>query len=107
MSIAVVSYVEDEPGVSILLEELFKLGRHDSYRKRHAAMLLVEALCRQGNANLTEHLPQLIIFAAEAMVDDNEEVCLSACASLEALVSKVTQFIIPAYLLSTKLFYRN
>ena len=89
MAINVVSCVEDEPGVSIVFEELYKAGRHDSYRKRQAAMLLIEALCNCANANLTEHIPQLVIFVTEAMANENEQVCQTACASLEALVTKV------------------
>ncbi len=89
LAINVVSCVEDEPGVSMVFEELYKVGRHDSYRKRYAAMLLIEALCNTNHANLADHIPQLVIFVTEAMSDDNEEVCQAACASLEALVTKV------------------
>ena len=92
MAVEVVSCVKEEPGVSILFEELFKIGRHDSYRKRETALMLIKALCDEASSNLTEHLPQLMIFVAEAMADDNEGVCLTACASLEALVSKVTVY---------------
>ena len=90
MGIEVVSCVKEEPGLSIMFEELYMMGRHDSYRKREAAMILIKSLCNEPSPNLVEHLSQLIIFVTEAMSDDNEGVCLTACASLESLVSKVT-----------------
>ena len=90
MAVKVVSCVQEEPGVSIMFEELFKFSTNASYKKRHASMLLIEALCNGGHSNLSEHLPQLVIFVTEALSDSNEEVCQTACNALEALVSKVT-----------------
>ena len=86
---SVVLSIQEEPGLSVLVEELFKVGRHTSDSRRHAALLLLEALCSRCRTNLNEHVAQLIIFTTESLADKSQEVCESGWTALEALVTKV------------------
>ena len=88
-AVGVVLSVGDEPGVSILIEELFKCGRANSDNKRAAAMMLMEAFCSKSTADLSEHIPQLLVFAAESLTNHNQRACEKAWLALDALVTKV------------------
>ena len=94
---SVVLSIQEEPGLSVLVEELFKVGRHTSDSRRHAALLLLEALCSRCHANLNEHVAQLIIFTTESLADKSQEVCESGWTALEALVTKV-RYIVQSYI---------
>lgn len=52
-------------------------------------MMLVSALCSRSSAELGEHLPQLLIFTAEALNDPSDGVCGKAWLALEATVKVV------------------
>ena len=82
----VVLSVHEEPGSSILIEELFKAARVMNSETRAASMGLLHALCDRSTADLTEHIPQLIIFTAEALNDPSDIVCERAWHALEATV---------------------
>ena len=82
----VVLNVRGEPGPSFLIEELVKSARDTKPERRAAAMLLMYAFCARSSADLTEHVPQLIIFTAEALNDPSDEVCEKAWLALEAVV---------------------
>lgn len=81
--------VSGEPGLSILIEELCKAGRHTKDTKRIASLGLLEALCSRSTADLTDHSAQLLIFATESLTDTNDGVCEKAWLMLEAIVTKV------------------
>ena len=53
---------------------------------RAAAMGLLQAMCSESSCDLSEHIPQLIIFSAEALNDPSDSVCVKAWLTLEALV---------------------
>ena len=89
-AVGVVLSVSQEPGVAILIEELFKAGRSKKESIRAAAMMLFEAFCSKSTANLVDHTPQLLIFATESLTNPNESVCERAWLALEAIVTKVT-----------------
>lgn len=80
----------EEPGLAILIEELFKMGRSDSSSLRVAAMGLLLALCDRSTAPLLDHAPQLIVYATESLSDEEDEVCVRAWGALKALVTKVS-----------------
>lgn len=82
--------LQGEPGPAILIEELVKAAKKESPQTRAAGMGLLQTLCSKGSADLTEHIPHLIIFTTEAFNDPSDAVCERAWLSLEALV-KVQQ----------------
>ena len=85
----VILSVTTEPGPAMLIEELVKASRSFREGERAATMSLVLALCSKSSAELTEHLPQLLIFTAEALNDPSESVCERAWLALEATVKVV------------------
>ena len=93
-AVGVVLSVGQEPGVAILIEELFKAGRSKNESIRAAAMMLFEAFCSNSTANLVDHTPQLLIFATESLTNPNESVCERAWLALEAIVTKVTALLL-------------
>ena len=82
----VVLSVQNEPGPSYLIEQLVKTAADTRLERRAAAMSLIHVLCDKSPADLTEHVPQLIIFTTEALNDPSEEVCQKAWLALEATV---------------------
>ena len=86
----VVLSVCEEPGLAILIEELFKMGRSYTSSLRVAAMGLLLALCDRSTAPLLDHAPQLIVYATESLSDEVDEVCVRAWGALKALVTKVS-----------------
>ena len=86
----VVLSVCEEPGLAILIEELFKMGRSDRSSLRVAAIGLLLALCDRSTAPLLDHAPQLIVYATESLSDKEDEVCVRAWGALKALVTKVS-----------------
>ena len=82
----VVLSVQNEPGPSYLIEQLVKAAADTRLERRAAAMSLIHVLCDKSPADLTEHVPQLIIFTTEALNDPSEEVCQKAWLALEATV---------------------
>ena len=85
----VVLSVKNEPGPAVLIEELIKASQSLRKEERVAAMKLVLAFCSRSSADLTEHLPQLLIFTTEALNDPSEGVCENAWLALEATVKVV------------------
>lgn len=85
----VVLSVKNEPGPAILIEVLVKASRSMREEERVATMTLVLALCSRSAAELNEHLPQLLIFTAEALNDPSDGVCEKAWLALEATVKVV------------------
>ena len=63
-----------------------KAAKKESPETRAAAMGLLLAMCSRSSADLSEHVPQLIIFVTEAFNDPSDPVCERAWLSLEALV---------------------
>ena len=49
-------------------------------------MGLLQVMCGRSTADITEHVPHLIIFVTEAFNDTSDDVCERAWFSLEALV---------------------
>lgn len=86
----VVLSVCEEPGLAILIEELFKMGRKEQPSLRVAALGLVRALCERSDAPLLDHTPQLIVYTTESLSDGEEEVCVRSWGALKALVTKVS-----------------
>jgi hypothetical protein len=82
----VVLSVQKDPGPAFLIEELVKCCRDANPEVRAAAMQLLHVLCRKSAADLTEHIPQLMIFTTEALNDPSDGVCEGAWLGLEALV---------------------
>ena len=82
----VVLSVKNEPGPAVLIEELVKSSQSLREEERTAAMTLVLALCSRSPADLTDHLPQMLIFTTEALNDPSERVCEKAWLALEATV---------------------
>ena len=82
----VVLSVKTEPGPAILIEQLVKASQSVREEERVATMMLVLALCSRSTAELNEHLPQLLIFTAEALNDPSDGVCEKAWLALEATV---------------------
>ena len=82
----VVLSVQGEPGPSYLIEQLVIAAKDTRLERRAAAMTLLHVLCNKSSADLTEHVPQLIIFTTEALNDPSEEVCERAWLALEATV---------------------
>ena len=78
--------VKTEPGPAFLIEELVKASQSQRQEERVAAMTLMMAFCSRSSAELTEHLPQLLIFTTEALNDPSESVCEKAWLALEATV---------------------
>ena len=86
----VILSVKTEPGPAILIEELVKTSQSVHEEERAATMTLVLALCDRSTAELTEHLPQLLIFTTEALNDPSDKVCERAWLALEATVKVMT-----------------
>ena len=63
-----------------------KAAKLESPHTRAAAMGLLLAMCSRSSADLTEHVPHLIIFVTEAFNDPSDAVCERAWLCLEALV---------------------
>ena len=63
-----------------------KAAKKETPQTRAAAMGLLEVMCRQSAADITEHIPHLIIFVTESLNDPSDPVCEKAWLSLEALV---------------------
>ncbi len=82
----VILSVQVEPGPATLIEELFKAARGQLPEDRAAAGGLLRTLCDRSPADLTEHIPQLMIFTAEALNDPSDEVCERAWYALEATI---------------------
>ena len=81
--------VSDEPGISIMIEELYKVAKHPSESCRAGAMHLLERLCANGSVDLNDHVSQLLVFTLETFCDSSERVCQWAWSTLDALVTKV------------------
>lgn len=86
----VVLSVHEEPGLAILIEELFKMGRKECASTRVAAVSLLEALCGRSEVPLLDHAPQLMVYATESLNDTEDKVCERAWGTLKALVTKVS-----------------
>jgi len=82
----VVLSVVNEPGPDILMEQLFKAARDNKLETRESAMKLLCRFCEKSPADLSEHVPQLIVFTTEALNDPSDVVCVSAWTALEATV---------------------
>ena len=82
----VVLSVIKEPGPAFLIEELVKGCAEPRPEARAVAMQLLQALCSKSSADLTEHVPHLLIFTTESLNDPSEEVCQAAWLGLEAVV---------------------
>ena len=81
--------VRNEPGPAILIEVLVRSSQSMKEEERVATMTLILALCSRSTAELGEHLPQLLIFTAEALNDPSDGVCEKAWLALEATVKVV------------------
>ena len=82
----VVLTVVKEPGPAFLIEELVKCCGDMRPEVRGVAMRLLQVLCGKSMADLTEHIPHLLIFTTESLNDPSEEVCVAAWLALEAVV---------------------
>jgi HEAT repeat protein len=94
----VVLSVQGEPGPAILTEELVKAAKKEGPQTRAAAMGLLQTMCSRSSVDLSEHVPQLIIFTTEAFNDPSDSVCERAWLCLEALVKRVNQKELPHYI---------
>ncbi|CAI8049233.1 eIF-2-alpha kinase activator GCN1, partial [Geodia barretti] len=94
----VVLSVQSEPGVATLIEELVKAAKKETPQTRAAAMGLLQVMCSRSSADVTEHVPHLIIFVTESLNDPSDPVCEKAWLSLEALVKRVDQKELPHYI---------
>ena len=86
---SVVLCVQEEPGPSILLQELFQAaasGQVDDGAARLTAMSFLLVMCEKSPANLTEHVPQLLAFTIRALNDPLDAVCEKAWLTLDAVV---------------------
>ncbi len=88
----VVLSVQNEPGPSHLLDQLLKAARDTKLDRREAAMTLLHAFCGRSPADLSDYVPQLIIFTTEALNDPSEKVCTEAWFALEAIVKVSSEF---------------
>ena len=91
--------MQGEPGPAILTEELVKAAKKESPQTRAAAMGLLQAMCSRSSVDLSEHVPQLIIFTTEAFNDPSDSVCERAWLCLEALVKVKVQICVHVYTL--------
>lgn len=82
----VILSVQTEPGPSHLIEELTKSAGSGKAETRVAVMGLMLILCSKTQADLTEHVPQLMIFTTECLNDPVDLVCEKAWLSLDAVV---------------------
>ncbi|XP_019853006.1 PREDICTED: eIF-2-alpha kinase activator GCN1 isoform X2 [Amphimedon queenslandica] len=87
-AVDVVLSITEEPGVSLLIDELL-IGRKSSHGKRVASLMLLRSFCSETKADLKDHTPQLLIYSIEALADNNDAVCEWAWLTLEAIVTKV------------------
>lgn len=87
-AVDVVLSITEEPGVSLLIDELL-IGRKSSDGKRVASLTLLRSFCSKTKADLKDHTPQLLIYSIEALADNNDTVCEWAWLTLEAIVTKV------------------
>jgi HEAT repeat protein len=94
----VVLSVQSEPGVATLIEELVKAAKKETPQTRAAAMGLLQVMCSRSSADITEHVPHLIIFVTESLNDPSDPVSEKAWLSLEALVKRVDQKELPHYI---------
>ena len=85
--------VRNEPGPANLIEELFKAGRSGSPERRVASLSLLYCLCSQSAADLTDHLPQLMIFTTEALNDPDDTACEKAWLGLDAVVKVTSDYL--------------
>ena len=83
---SVILSVQKEPGPAFLIEELVKCCRDARPDVRATSMRLLHVLTSQSSADLTEHVPQLMIFTTESLNDPSDEVCEAAWLALEAIV---------------------
>lgn len=83
---SVILSVQKEPGPAFLIEELVKGCRETHPETRATAMRLLRVLSSKSSTDLTEHVPQLMIFTTESLNDPSEEVCEEAWLALEAIV---------------------
>lgn len=86
----VVLSVKEEPGVAILIEELFKMGQLEDVATRASAVKLLQVLCSRSSADLLDHTPQLVVYVTECLGDPEEDVCIRAWDALSALVNRVS-----------------
>lgn len=82
----VVLSVQKEPGSAFLIEELVKSCRNARPEVRAVAMQLLHVLCSKSLADLSEHIPHLMIFTTESLNDPSDQVCEAAWMALEAIV---------------------
>lgn len=90
----VVLSVQKAPGPTILIEELCKAAQNERPDARAAAMALLYSLCDRSTADLTEHIPQLLIFTTECLNDPSDAVCEKAWLALEATVKVMNDVMI-------------
>ncbi len=83
---SVILSVQKEPGPAFLIEELVKCCRDTRPKVRATAMRLLHVLASKSSADLTEHVPHLMIFTTESLNDPSDEVCEAAWLALEAIV---------------------
>ena len=83
---SVILSVQKEPGPAFLIEELVKGCRETRPEVRATAMRLLHVLSSKSSADLTEHVPQLMIFTTESLNDPSDKVCEAAWLALEAIV---------------------
>ena len=82
----VVLNVQKEPGPAFLIEELVKCSHATKPEVRAVSMHLLYTLCGRSSVDLSEHLPQLIIFTTETLNDPSDEVCEKAWLGLDAVI---------------------
>ena len=82
----VVLSVLKEPGPAFLIEEIVKSCDDPRPEVRAVAMQLLHVLSSKSAADLSEHIPHLMIFTTESLNDPSDEVCEAAWLALEAVV---------------------
>ena len=82
----VVLSVQKEPGPAFLVEELVKCSHDVKPEVRTAAMHLLYTVCGRSSADLSEHLPYLMIFTTETLNDPSDLVCEKAWLGLDSIV---------------------
>ncbi len=99
---SVILSVQKEPGPAFLIEELVKCCRDTLPEVRATAMRLLHVLSSKSSADLTEHVPQLMIFTTESLNDPSDEVCEAAWLALEAVVKVSIEVTLTLHSLKTR-----
>ena len=82
----VVLSVQKEPGPAFLVEELVKCAHDVRPEIRAVSVHLLFTLCGRSSADLSEHLPYLMIFTTETLNDPSDLVCEKAWLGLDAII---------------------